>query len=280
MPGSLGSITENAFPPSEKNMHRLFLSIAAVLFFGCAAPCRAQSSLTMLAAPPTDVERDAKSAGREFPSVGIGVRISSLGVGAEGAVAIVHRVNLRGGFNLLSYSRGFSKDGVSYDGHLNLRSAEAHVDWFPSRGRFHLSPGLLVYNGNNVTANVTVPSGQTFTLGGASYMSDATKPIAGKGKLDFVKVAPTILAGWGNLVPRKHSHLSISTEFGVIFQQAPHTALTLAGNACASDGSICVNAATDPTVQANVASEVAKINKSVSPFRYYPVLSLGIGYKF
>jgi len=265
-------------------MHRLFHSIAVVLFFGYAAPvpapCQAQSSLPALVVQPTHVEPAAKSAGRGFPDVGMGVRISSLGVGAEGAVAIVHRVNLRGGFNLLSYGRGFTKDGVSYDGHLNLRSAEAHVDWFPFGGRFHFSPGLLVYNGNNVTANVTVPSGQTFTLGGVSYMSDATNPMTGKGRLDFAKVAPTILAGWGNLVPRKHRHLSISAEFGVVFQQTPHTALTLAGNACTSDGTTCVNAATDPTVQANVASEVAKINKSVSPFKYYPVLSLGIGYKF
>jgi hypothetical protein len=201
-------------------------------------------------------------------------------VGGEIAVGVTRWINVRGGANGLSYSRGFSKDGITYNGQLNLLSAEVHADVFPLAGRFHVSPGLLAYNGNNITANAAVPGGQTFTLGGTSYMSDPTSPITGKGKLDFVRVAPTILVGWGNLVPRKHSHFSFNTEFGVAFQQAPRTTLSLAGNACSTNGLICVNAATDPNVQASLAAEVAKINNSTSGLKYYPVLSLGVGYKF
>jgi len=41
-----------------------------------------------------------------------------------------------------------------------------------------------------------------------------------------------------------------------------------------------VDAATDPSVQSNILAEQAKINKSASPFRFYPVVSFGVGYRF
>jgi hypothetical protein len=245
-----------------------------------AAPCRAQSAFAGETTKLALAEPTPKSAGHGSPGVGVGVRISALGIGAEMAVGVSHRINLRGGFSVLSYSRGFNKDGVTFTGQLNLRSAEAHLDLFPFAGGFHVSPGLLFYNGNNVGANAAVPGGQTFSLGGTDYMSDPANPITGIGKLDFVKAAPTILVGWGNLVPRNHKHFSFNTEIGVVFQQAPRTALSMAGGACDPSGLNCVNAATDLTVQANIISEVVKINNSVSPFKFYPVLSFGFGYKF
>ncbi len=160
----------------------------------------------------------------------------------------------------------------------NLRSGEAHLDWYPFGHGFHLSPGLLVYNGNGVTATANVPGGSTFTLGGTSYTSDPSNPIAGTGKLDFVKVVPTAMFGFGNLVPRTR-HFTLNFEMGVVFQGSARTKLNLAGNAC-PNGINCVNAATDPTVQANVLAEQTKIDNKLSPFKYYPVISLGFGYRF
>lgn len=89
--------------------------------------------------------------------VGVGVRLSTLGAGAEAAVSLTNRLNLRGGFNLFQYSRGFSHDGITYKGQLNLQSGEAHLDWYPLGYAFHLSPGLLLYNGNGATATANVP---------------------------------------------------------------------------------------------------------------------------
>jgi len=41
-----------------------------------------------------------------------------------------------------------------------------------------------------------------------------------------------------------------------------------------------VNVATDPKVQASVQSQQRKINNDLSPYKYYPVISLGFGYRF
>jgi hypothetical protein len=210
--------------------------------------------------------------------IGVGVRLSTLGAGAEVAVSLTNRLNVRGGFNIFQYSRGFNHDGITYKGQLHLRSGEAHLDWYPLGYAFHLSPGLLIYNGNGATATANVPGGNTFTLGGTSYTSDPANPIMGTGKLDFVKVAPTAMFGFGNMVPPTR-HFTFNFELGVVFQGSARTKLSLTGDACAN-GINCVNAATDPTVQANIVAEQNKINNKLSPFKYYPVISFGFGYRF
>lgn len=215
----------------------------------------------------------------EVGRIGVGVRLSTLGAGAEVGVALANKLNVRGGFNIFQYSRGFNHDGITYKGQLNLRSGEAHLDWYPLGHTFHLSPGLLVYNGNGATATANVPGGSTFTLGGTTYTSDPANPITGTGKLDFVKAAPTAMLGFGNLVPQNR-HFTYNFELGAVFQGSARTKLNLTGNACDSTGLNCVNAATDPTVQSNVVAEQTKVNNKLSPFKYYPVISFGFGYRF
>jgi hypothetical protein len=218
---------------------------------------------------------------KQRPSgIGVGVRLSLLGIGGEVAAPLTRRSNLRGGFNGFGYSRGFSKDGISYAASLSFRSVEAHYDWYPFAGRFHLSPGLMVYNGNKVTASASVPGGQTFTLGGTQFLSDPTDPITGSGKLEFNKVAPTIMLGLGNLVPRNRRRFGINLEAGVAFSGSPQVTLNLKGRACDPTTGLCHDAATDPIVQSSVASEQKKINGDVSAFKVYPVISLGFSYRF
>lgn len=221
----------------------------------------------------------AQESSAPFSSVGVGIKASLLGAGAEVATPLARHFNLRAGFNALSYDRGFDKDGVTYTGQLRLRSAEAHLDWFPFHGSFHVSPGALLYNGNQFHANAAVPGGQSFTLNGTSYMSDAADPVTGLGSVDFKKAGPMITAGWGNLVKR-HGRFSVPFEIGAVYTGAPRAALSLAGSVCDPTGEICGPIASDPGVLANVAAEQAKINKDVSAFKFYPIVSIGFGVKF
>lgn len=212
--------------------------------------------------------------------IGVGAKISLLGIGGEAAVALTRRINVRGGFNFFNYSDTFSKDGIGYGAQLAFRSGEAHLDLFPFAGGFHLSPGLLFYNDNHVSATASVPPGQAFTLGGVSYTSSAANPVTGTAKLGFNKAAPMVTIGFGNLIPRNRRRFSLSTEFGVAYTGAPKASLALAGTACSNPAVICVNAGTDPTVQSNVQSEVAKVNHDVSFLKIYPLASVGFAVNF
>jgi hypothetical protein len=206
--------------------------------------------------------------------------MSLLGAGVEATTPIAPRFNLRVGFNAFNYARSFKQDGVNYGGQLSFRSVEAHYDWYPFGGRFHISPGVLVYNGNQLKANASVPGGQTFTLNNATYASDPTNPVAGSGKIDFKKAGPILSVGWGNLLPGSHRHISIPFEIGAVYTDSPRTSLNLTGSACDASGSNCRAISSDPTVQGNIQAEKNKLNKDMAPFKFYPVISLGFGVNF
>lgn len=245
-------------------------ALAVCLLYTLTAVCQTESQV-----PPP-----AKPASGDSGYAGVGVKVSSLGVGVEAAARVAHKVNVRAGVNVLGYTRNFSKDGITYDGHLDFRTFEGHVDFFPWARGFHVSPGVLVYSGDPIKASASVPGGKSFTLGGVTYYSDTAVPTTGTGKIDFNQAAPMITVGWGNLAPRTHKHFSFHTELGVAFQGSPQATLNLTGNVCSTPGVDCRPATTDSGVQANVASEQHKINNSMSFFQAYPILSFGFGYKF
>ena len=210
----------------------------------------------------------------------VGGKVSTLGVGVEGTVGVTDRSNVRVGFNFFNYSQTFHSHGVQYDGDLDLRSLQITFDYYLLRG-VHVSPSLLAYNGNHVDANATVPAGQSFSLGGTTYFSAQTNPVGGTGKLTFRNVAPAILFGFGNPVPRSGKHFAVNVDLGVVFQGTPTSKLNLTGSACTVNPTTgCLNAATDPTVQKNIQKEQATVNSDAEPFKYIPVVSAGISWKF
>ncbi len=229
------------------------------------------------AAEPTPAAN--KSGTAAFSRIGIGLKASTLGAGIEVGTPLARKFNLRGGFNMIRYSHTITDNGIQYDGQLQFQSAEAHLDYFPFWG-FHVSPGLLFYNGNQFTATATVPGAQTFSLGGTTYESDPLVPVTGTGKLDFVKVSPSLMLGVGNLIPRSGRHYSFLFEVGAAYQGSARVALNLAGNVCDTNGLNCRAISSDPTVQANIQAQQAKIQHDVNPYRFYPVVSIGVGFNF
>ena len=259
------------------------ISSARLEGIALAAPSDAAEAVASASVPAAPSPAPASPGGESRGGarlIGVGAKISLLGIGGEAALALSKRINVRGGFNGFGYSHSFDKDGINYAARLAFRSGEAHLDVFPFAGGFHVSPGLLFYNGNHIDAGAGVPPNQTFTLGGATYRSSATDPVSGTAKLEFNKVAPTFLIGFGNLIPRNRRRFSFTTEFGIAYTGSPRASLNLKGTACGVPVAICVNAATDPIVQSNVQSEVVKVNHDVSGVKVWPLASFGFGVNF
>jgi hypothetical protein len=265
-------------------MRRVPVFAVLLLLVNLPAPRRVAAAMpdgpdsSAAPAPAAAAAGPAKGSSEGRIPIGVGVKVSMLGIGGEVALAVSHRSNVRFGFNAFSYGHTFDKDGVTYKGTLDLRSAQATYDLFFLK-EFHISPGILIYNGNKLTANASVPGGQSFTLNNVNYLSDPADPVTGTGKLTVYKAAPMFLVGFGNLVPRSR-HFSTSFEIGAAYQGPPRVTLNLSGSACDSTGLFCRSITSDPTIQANVVSEQAKLNKSASPYKFYPVISFGVGFKF
>ena len=279
-------------------MHRISLTLVTL---SLALPVAfAQQSSSSLVAPellaggaPIAAALGASSSGSTmpasasrpggFPGIGVGVKVGILGVGVEAAVPVGRHLNVRGGGNFFSYSDTLTQDGITYNANLQFRSGEASVDWFPWAKGFHISPGALIYNGNQVTGGANVPGGKTFTLNSTTYTSSATSPVTGSGSLTCTKAAPKLTVGWGNLVPRSERHFSFPFEAGFAYVGDPKFVLNLAGTACYNyQGTLyCDNVATDPNIQANLAAEQKKISNDVATYaRFFPIISQGFAVRF
>ena len=220
----------------------------------------------------------AASAQTTAPAARVGVAVRTLvpfPVGVDVAVALSRKVNLRAGFNMFTLNHDFDNDGINIAAKLKLSGIDSHLDWYPSGGSFHVSPGLLISNNIEVDGDATVTPGTSFDLGDATLFSNAANPVTGKAHVGFDRVAPSILLGWGNVLPRGNRRWSIPFEFGVIYSKAPAGTLTLSGSACTANGANCRNIASDPTLQNDLRTEVDKMNKDLDVLKFIPVVSLG-----
>ncbi len=227
------------------------------------------------------VDRAAPSI-RPFSKLGVGVNIGTLGIGAEAATPIANRLNLRGGANFLGYSRNIDNNGLNYSTNLDLRSGQASLDWFPFGGTFHLSPGVMFYNGTKVAASVQVPNSTRFTLNGMGYYSAPSDPLNGSVNIAFPKAGPQFTVGFGNMIPRKRGrHISVPFELGFVYFGTGTTVLNFNGSACTSpNGVSCQKVSSDTNFQANVTAEQATIEKDVKYAQFYPIVRIGLSYKF
>lgn len=258
------------------------LSASVLLPPDAAVSLAATPAVASFPAPAMPAAPAPQEGVRSSPRIGIGVFVGSLGVGGQVAVRVLGPLNVRAGFSGLGIGYNFNNDGINYAARVRLEGAPATADFFFFHG-IHLSGGALLYNGTRVTGTATASSGQTFTLNGVSYESSATSPLTGSVGVTFRKAAPLAGIGFGNLVPRKGHHWSITADFDVAYSGSPNASLSLSGLACApgsTSGGTCRNAATDPTIQSNIVGEQSSINSKMHFFKIYPVMSLGFGYAF
>ncbi len=213
-----------------------------------------------------------------FSTAALGVTGSTLGPGIELAVPLARPFNLRVGGSYFNYQFPFAIDGLNYNMALKLTSGQGTIDWYPSRGGFHISAGALYFK-NSIAAAASVGPGQQFKLGGVGYINSVDDPVQGAASLKFQrKIAPMVLLGFGNLIPRSGRHISVPFEFGGAYLAPPQFGLQLAGTACTAQG--CFNTATDPSVRANLSAEEAKLNHDIRLLEVYPIMSIGLALRF
>jgi hypothetical protein len=219
-----------------------------------------------------------------WSNIAVGGVVSSLGIGVVVAVVAHPRANVRVGFNSFRHHETFDYHGIAYVGPLIAESIEARVDWFPFAGKFHVSPGVMLYDANRAEMRLSVPGGHTFEIGGSRYVSNRTKPIVGSARVSFNSPRPMLVFGWGHLIPAGNKRFGVAIEAGVVFQGAPNVSLNIEGSVCdRPDESNCVDVATDTGVQRDLASERVLLTNHESGhiyLRFYPVMSLAVSYKF
>ena len=227
------------------------------------------------------------SSARPFSKVAFGAGVSPLGIQLSMTTNLNEHLNLRTTGNLFNYSTNFTASGIGANAKLGMKSAGTALDVYPFHKGFRISPGLLFYNGNQLTADASVAAGQSFTLNDHTYYSANAHPVNGNALLSLHTTNPafTITTGWGNTVPRK-GHWSFPFEVGVALTGAPSVKVNLGGWACYDQAqTLCtdISSKTDPIaleIQSNLAAQVDKWTSDVEPLKTYPIASFGVAYSF
>ncbi len=211
----------------------------------------------------------ASSVFADAGGIAVGVKAGTSGFGGEVTVGLTPAFNARASYNGYNYTGSTSQNAINYDYKLSLGSVPVLLDWYPfENSGFRLSPGVI-FNNNKVSATGTAAvTGSTIEINHVKYSTSQIGSL--NGNVDFNKTAPYVGLGWGNAVGNKDSGLSFVFDLGVMFQGTPKVALN------ASNPTI----QNDPTFQANLNKEIADLKDKTDKFQYYPVVSIGLAYKF
>ena len=201
--------------------------------------------------------------------VGVAGDIGTTGIGFHATVPINSSFNARFGLGYLGYNYKGSTSDMDYDLDLKANTYDALLDWYPSKDSAFRITGGLAYNGNKIDVHARSNATGSYTIQGNTYNAASVGSVTGK--VSFNKVAPYLGIGWGR--PAKDEKgWSFATDLGVLFQGSPKSSLTSSG--CSAPTALCNQFASD------VARENAALTEEVRKFKVYPVLRIGVSYKF
>ena len=193
----------------------------------------------------------------------LGVKVSTLGLGLEAEKSFSDSIGGRLGVNYFTYDYSGTEDDIEYDFELNLKSLSALLDWHPFQGSFRISGGAVL-NGNTIDANAK--SAETFDIGNSTYTGAQVGTLTGK--IDFENIAPYLGLGCDTSFGKDKS-FGFLFELGVIYQGSPKVDLS-------ADGPIASNA----TFQNELATEEKDLQSDLDVFKIYPVVAIGLSYRF
>lgn len=192
-----------------------------------------------------------------------GVGISTLGVGISGSYDVSESLIVRAQANHFNYGTDFSGSEIKYDADLKLSSFGLIADWYPGEGGFRVSAGAY-YNGNKLEGKGKPKSGGDFIIGDTPYQLDRLDA-----EVEFNKFAPYLGVGWAYGGGRSELGFSFAADLGVLFQGSAGVDLRGYGSGASAPG-----------FNESLRSAEKNLEDELKNFKYYPVVSASIAYRF
>ncbi len=202
--------------------------------------------------------------------IGIYAKAGTLGLGGGIGYGIGDTVTARVGYTAFNLNRDINSSDVDYKGSFKLGGAEALLDWHPFEGTFRVTGGVI-FSRNKI--NVDAKLNRTVTINGVDYNPGDLGDLSGDVK--FKSTTPYLGIGWGN-VAGKNGNFHFVADIGVQYLGSPKVNLNAS---CTAQG-----LATAPTecaqLDQNVQAEERDLNKEVDNYKWWPVISVGLAYRF
>jgi hypothetical protein len=205
--------------------------------------------------------------------VAIGGKAGSLGLGVELTVGLGRQWNTRLGVNGFNYSDRREESDIEYDAEANLRTASALLDFHPGGRGFRLTAGAI-WNGTKVEGSSLRPDSGFYDIGGVRVPADLLGTLDAEAEWD--PFAPYLGLGWGNAVGANQK-IGFSFDVGAIFQGEADVELT---PVLPADSPINTTPGAREALQILLDREESDIEDDAADYDIYPVVSIGVTYRF
>ena len=225
----------------------------------------------------------AVSLGEQFGNgaAHVGLHGGTLGAGVNAGYDFSNDLAIRGLVNYFNLDFDGEKAGNEYDGELDLRSLGLLVDWHPFWGAFRMSGGAFL-NNNRLSAST---EGMALNIGNHEYPADLSF------RMEFEKAAPYLGIGWTS--GRGGGGLSFTADIGALFRSTPRVSasgrIRDCGFTVSREGDADVDCSQVPGIlEASLERDMERdlelehdaLQDDLDKLKIYPVISLGLSYRF
>lgn len=197
-------------------------------------------------------------------TVAVGANVGTTGVGLEAQLSLGPIFVLRANIDQLDHDIDEAYDGIDYSGAFAFDTVGGFVDLHPFGNAFLISGGA--YLGDRDISLGATPK-TPVEIGGTTYTPSQVGTLSGAIKLQ--DVAPFVGVGWDDTFTRR-SPWGFRAIAGVAFSDTPEVALDSSG------GSLSNNA----TFQDRLDDEARDIQDDVEGYGFFPVIQVGLNYRF
>ena len=205
----------------------------------------------------------AATSSSSYAATAIAIGGGTLGYQVALSQSLSENINLRLTHNTASKNLDGETDGVNYDYDFDFSSNSVLIDWHMFGGSFRLTTGALI-NDNKIHAQSDIDD-LTLEVGDAIFTSSEVGRL--EGDIGFDTYAPYFGFGWGRAIS---DGFSVVLDLGMVFQGQPEVSLQTVG------GTLSDN----PLLLDEVEREEKELQEDANEFDLYPVISLGLFYRF
>ena len=236
---------------------RLRFAVPLLAALVALAPAARAADAAPVAAAPADDAGHRADLAAVIGTEGIGGQFSWL--------LVPHALAVRVGANAFNYTHDLTSDDIHYVGKLKLSNQDLLLDWHPFSGWFRFSTGVVFDQNSLKLTGDAADSGGTYEFNGNTYSAAQVGTLSASVK--FRAAAPYLGIGWSDSSTQAGLHFV--ADIGVVAQGTPKASLSASGSA-----------ANNAQFQSDLRAEQAKLQDSLDAFRWYPVIQLGLGYRF
>lgn len=200
-------------------------------------------------------------------NVAVGAQIGTPGIGATAEYSVSPHVTLRGSLDVLSYDHDVSSDDVDYAGELDWTQGGVFVDVHPTASPFFVSAGA--YFGDR-TVDLRATANTSAQIGNTVFTPEQIGTLSGEA--DFGSASGFLGLGWDDTF-HTDRQWGFRALVGAQIADSPSVRL-------ARTGGVALPANIQTQLDAELRNEERELQDDLEDFRIYPVVQVGLTYRF